>query len=498
MANTVDLHTVLVEKLPQQKSKNYTVYGILGNEFGDESKGKMMPEYLLRKGRKAKFCGRFNGGPNAGHTVYGRPGDMDLFMEENLRLRLHLAGHKTVKFATHQVPTGVLFGIDSFIGYNAVVDLLKLHKELTTVSGQLGQTYNALAQKMCIFEETHVIMPWNVQEDKENDKVGTTGSGMGPTYAAKSRRTGYTIKQYYDQHNDPIFKELTEAILALDPTSFTQNKILGVEIKTLRTNVEKGLRNIVDMLEDGDIVVMEGAQGFLLDINQGLRKTDKGLLKGMYPYVTSSDCTIGAICSYGFELEKLHIVGCSKAYTTYVGALQLEQGFEQNTLHSGLAEMIRLLGKEYGVTTGRRRQCIPFDLDLNIQALRVNQTSDWIVSKSDVLEQYLNILKALKVLCKTRTTKFDPKTPEDNLLVQYMKDTDYAWDLYDQLVARGSYVVIHGEQHIVFDSWNDMKKYISEKVRAIYLPKLKEIVWYDSPASEVVHKPYSSEDWYIQ
>lgn len=467
------LPVVLVEELPQQKSKDYRVYVINGNEYGDESKGKMMRDYLVGKGRRAKVTGRFNGGPNAGHTVYARPNDTHLFLSDNKRKEYQAKGVKLIKFATHQVPTGVLFGISSFIGYNAIVDLPKLHKELNEIAEQLGRTYPEVASLLVIFEETHLILPKHVREDKANNTTGTTGSGISRCYADKHSYRGFTIKQYYNNPDLVEFQELNEAIHNITKNPFANNQILGVEIKTLV--------DIVDLLQDGDVVVMEGAQGYLLDVSQGQN-----------PFITGSDCTIGGACSYGFELDKIYVVGCSKAYTTYVGADVKESGFVQDRLASGISEMIRLLGKEYGVTTGRRRQCITFDLNKNIRALRANQTSDWIVSKRDILEQYHQLLKTLKKCCETWTPPEtpvveNPQTPEE-VLAKYMKDTKYDWKYYQALVTLGSYAVIHNGQRIVFDSWYSMKGYIYCEVRKTYIPKLRNIVWYDSPESEVTYR----------
>jgi adenylosuccinate synthase len=467
----IKLHTVHFEELPEKQEKKYIVYALLGNSYGDEGKGGRLRHYLIEAGgRKAKYCIRFNGSANAGHTVVLKPSDPHLIITDKKR-----ATYLTpIKFATHQIPTGVLFGVQSIIGYGTAVDLLKLHKEINEIAEQLGRTYQEIASLFTIVPEAHVVLPEHIKQDKENDQVGSTGSGVGPVYAAKALRTGFRIEQYYQRHNDSKFRELTEQIKKLDSTSFTNNKILGIEIKSCK--------KLAIWLVDGDVVVMEGAQGYELDPDHG-----------GYPFGTSSICTIAGTCAYGLNLNYYYIVGCTKAYTTYVGKDIKEEGFEYNVKHKGLGALLRYLGKEFGVTTGRSRQCLPLNLDKELEALLINQTNDWIISKTDILKEYDELLQILdqmytnKELLQKVGQEFQAKISiTDNQIVrQYTKDTDYNWDLYKTLIDRGAFSLVHNSKHLIFRTWKEMKQYISQTVRNADLPRLKKIYWFDTPESEV-------------
>ncbi|QKF94451.1 adenylosuccinate synthetase [Fadolivirus algeromassiliense] len=448
-------------------SNEYDVYVILGNSMGDESKGKVVRHYLLERGSKAKYCIRFNGGPNAGHTVYVRPDDSHLFITDEKRMTYT---SKLIKFATHQVPTGVLFGIKCVIGYNCVVDLEKLYKEINEIAGQLGRTYQEVADLVTVVPEAHIIMPWHVLHDKANNAVGTTGSGIGPCYSEKALRTGFRAVDYYSQFNQEKFTELTEKLQALPAESFTDNKLVGVGIQSCK--------NIAKTLKKGDVVVMEGAQGFYLDINHGT-----------YPHVTSSDCTIGAVCSYGFPLKNIRSVGVIKAYPTYVGASEPETGFKQSIKYTGEGELLRLLGREYGVTTGRRRQCLPLNLDMDLEAIRINQTEELIISKSDVLVVYDQVLKKLQEYCITHKLMENPESDEDRILKEFIEGVGLdKYEYFQKIVDLGAFRVIYKDQETKFKSWEEMKEFIINTMNTEKPSSLEKIIWWDNPESEVQMK----------
>lgn len=460
-----DLPLVHVTKFGEYSNdRDYSVYAILGLSYGDESKGKVVRYYLLERESKARYCIRFNGGPNAGHTVYVRPGDTELFITPEKRATYN---SRLIKFATHQVPTGVLFGIPSIIGYNCVVDLEKLHKEITEIADHLGRTYQEIANLITITPEAHIITPWQIQKDRENNAVGTTGSGIGPCYSEKALRTGYRIIDYYNDPYNAKFTEMTTRIAAMNETSFISHMIIGVKIQSCK--------NIAKTLQKGDVVVMEGAQGFHLDINHG-----------MYPHVTSSDCTISSVCSYGFLLNNICSIGVTKGYPTYVGSKQLEVGFVQDEKHTGQGELIRQIGKEYGVTTGRRRQCLPLNLDMDMEALLINQTSEWIISKSDVLVVYDRVLKKLAEYCTTHTFIPEPDSEEDRILFDFIKNIGQdKYEYFQKIVDNGAFRVIHKDTECKLGSWEETKQFIIDVVKADQLHSLKKIIWWDNPESEV-------------
>ena len=172
---------------------NYSVFVILGNQYGDEGKGKVMRRYLVDGEEKARYCIRFNGGPNAGHTLYVDPTDPDLFINPEKIDKYD----KDIKFATHQVPSGVIFGIKCKIGHGCVLDLKKMYDEIITVSDQLGVSYKEIAKLINISPNAHLILPEHVEEDNKNNKVGTTGSGIGPVYSDKALRCGLSVFDFY-------------------------------------------------------------------------------------------------------------------------------------------------------------------------------------------------------------------------------------------------------------------------------------------------------------
>ena len=314
MSTTV-LPIVPVTTLPDSAPLNYTVYAILGVQKGDESKGKQMPHYINDvDGKQAVMGIRVNGGANAGHTVYVSIDNPFLFITAQKREEYRQKGINTIKFATHQLPTSILFKykdnenreMTSVIGFNCMIDLPKLAKELMEVAGQLGRTYEEMSDSLKIVPEAQLTLPEHVAEDKENDAVGTTGSGMGPGYAAKAYRRGRNSLDFYNKcvdgsvNNDPKCKSLLDAIHkseqhAKNPITFVNNKVWGIEIVPWIV--------LFKLIKNGDKIIVEGAQGFWLDINLGPA-----------PYTTSSDCTIGTPCSYGFVLEFIKVIGVSKAY----------------------------------------------------------------------------------------------------------------------------------------------------------------------------------------
>ncbi len=368
MASASDLTLKTISWQPVGGERQYRVYVILGNQWGDEGKGKVMRMYLIGTGNRAKarYCIRFNGGPNAGHTIILDRSDPELFAGPGFQ-----RNGPRIKFATHQLPSGILFGIPSIIGYNCVVDLVKLGKEIEEVAALLCRSVEEIQELLTICPQAHLITDELIAQDRANNAVGTTGSGIGPTYSAKALRTGHQIQSIFHWDKTKQAPGLTiPASMAPQVIETTAGVLMLGRIRVA------DITGLADTLGYADTVVMEGAQGFWLDANHG-----------KYPYVTSSCCTAAAACEYGFLFRNIYPVGISKMYPTYVGALQMEPGFEQDVKHSGRLELLRLIAREYGVTTGRRRQVMWMIVDHEIKALKINQSHDWIINKSDVLPE---------------------------------------------------------------------------------------------------------------
>jgi adenylosuccinate synthase len=290
---------------------------VLGCSYGDEGKGKVV--HSLLSTYPYDLCVRFNGSGNAGHTIY----------------------HNNQKIVLHQVPIGILKPhVANLISSDCLIHIEKLRQELTNIQNTIGQMGTLFISKAC-----HIITDEAITYDKNNNLIGTTGSGIGPTYANKMLRTGKRAEDYMEQ-----FREM--GITLVDMRKFwfetPYNKIL-----------------------------LEGAQGFELDINWTQH----------YPYCTSSTCTIAGAINTGIPISKIrNIYGVSKAYDTYVGNMLFQP--------SGNTELEKIgqYGKEYGATTGRQRQCNYLNLDNLIDALKINQCNHCIINKVDILTD-LNIFK---------------------------------------------------------------------------------------------------------
>jgi len=277
---------------------------VLGLQYGDEGKGKV--SHSLLKRNYYSHCVRFNGGCNAGHTIF----------------------HEGKKVVTHHIPAGVFFGVKSIIGNGCVIDPAKLMKEIQELESIGIDVKNNLR----IAKNAHVITQSHLEEDSKDEKVGTTKTGNGPAYRDKHFRCG----------------SRAESVSSLEPF-------------------------LVDMYEelgDSSIVLMEGAQGFYLDIDWG-----------EYPYVTSCNTGISAVIQNGVPPTAIrNVYGVIKPYETYVGAKEF-QGSDQRL------KMLQQLGNEFGATTGRKRQCNWINSHKLVKAVRMNDVNILIVNKMDIMEK---------------------------------------------------------------------------------------------------------------
>ncbi len=331
---------------------------IVGTQWGDEGKGKIV-DILTQS---ADVIVRFQGGPNAGHTV--------------------VVGEKQT--ILHQVPSGILHeGKQCIVGNGVVIDVETLINEINEVKAQGYFTDDA---SLLISEKAHLIMPYHKRIDlgrekkKGKNKIGTTGRGIGPAYEDKVCRNGL---RFIDIFNDEVFRTKLETNLAeknfylrnyLDDEPFEVNEIFDLFTR-LREKVRRYLGNAAtflhDSLQSSKKVLFEGAQGTMLDVDHGT-----------YPFVTSSN-TAAAQASLGCGIGPKHldnIVGISKAYTTRVGAGPFPTELEDET-----GTFLRDVGGEYGATTGRPRRCGWFDLVTVNHAVRTNSITHLIITKLDVL-----------------------------------------------------------------------------------------------------------------
>ncbi|MEY2672620.1 MAG: hypothetical protein RLZZ508_497 [Actinomycetota bacterium] len=335
---------------------------LLGAQWGDEGKGKATD--LL--GSRVDYVVRYQGGNNAGHTV--------------------VIGDK--KFALHLLPSGILSPeVVPVIGNGVVIDLAVLFHEIDGLEAQGIDT-----SKLVISANAHVITPYHVTLDKVTErflgksKIGTTGRGIGPTYSDKVARVGIRIQDLFDEK---ILKDKVEGALInknqvlvkVYNRRAVEAEAIVAELLTFADRLRPYVRDTTlllnNALDEGKVVLLEGGQGTLLDVDHGT-----------YPFVTSSNPTAGGACTgSGIGPTKItRSIGILKAYTTRVGS----GPFPTELLdHDG--EELRRIGGERGVTTGRPRRCGWFDAPIARYATRVNGLTDFFLTKLDVLSDWAEI-----------------------------------------------------------------------------------------------------------
>lgn len=330
---------------------------VLGAQWGDEGKGKIVD--LLSD--RFNAVARYQGGHNAGHTV---------FIGEQ-------------KFVLKLIPSGILRpGVLAVIGNGVVIDPAALLEE---IAGLEAAGIDVKSQ-LKISNRAHVIFPFHrtiekISEGRENRiPIGTTSRGIGPCYEDKIARRGIRIADLVDVDFASLYCSLAEdkqlianAFNIADRVDFQdileQYKVFAEQIRPLAEDTAHLLNN---MIREGKSILFEGAQGTMLDIDFGT-----------YPFVTSSSAAAGGACTgTGVAPTKIDgIVGVSKAYITRVGA-----GPFPSEDHTELGERIRRAGNEYGSVTGRPRRCGWFDVPLLRYTAEVNGFDSLIITKLDVLD----------------------------------------------------------------------------------------------------------------
>lgn len=330
-------------------------YVVVGTQWGDEGKGKIIDVLADR----ADYVVRFQGGNNAGHTVV-------------------VNGEK---FILKLLPSGVLHGGTCIIGPGVVVDPKVLLDELASL-----ETRGAKTDHVIISDRSQVIMPYHVKLDELREakedglKIGTTKKGIGPCYEDKISRYGIRMADLLDM---PQFEEKLKRNVEMKNEIFT--KIYGVEpldydkiladykgyIEKIKHRIKDTIPMVNKALDENKLVLFEGAQAMMLDINYGT-----------YPYVTSSSPTTGGVTTgAGVSPRKIDKgIGVMKAYTTRVG-----EGPFVTELLGEFGEKVRKIGGEYGAVTGRPRRCGWLDLVVGRYATMINGLTDIVITKIDVL-----------------------------------------------------------------------------------------------------------------
>jgi adenylosuccinate synthase len=342
---------------------------ILGLQWGDEGKGKIVdalaPDYDV--------IARFQGGPNAGHT-------------------LEFDGHK---YVLHTIPSGIFHHhITNVIGNGVLIDAHIFMKEIAMIraNGYEPSKNLKLSQKAHLILPTHRLMDAALEQIKGSAKIGSTLKGIGPTYTDKTARHGLRLgdsldagfKTRYDFLKASHIKQLeglnfdwkNYKIEQMSLNEYEQKWFSALEeIKTF--DIISSEYFINQALNEGKNVLAEGAQGTLLDIDFG-----------SYPFVTSSNTTTAGVCTgLGVAPNRIgKVFGVFKAYCTRVGS-----GPFPTELHDDIGEKLRRNGNEFGSTTGRQRRCGWLDLPALNYAIMINGITDLIITKIDVLNDFSNI-----------------------------------------------------------------------------------------------------------
>ena len=333
---------------------------LIGAQWGDEGKGKATDQL----GGLVDVVVKFNGGNNAGHTV--------------------VIGDET--YALHLLPSGILSpGCVPVIANGVVIDLGVLFQEIDGLNARGIDT-----SKLVVSADAHVIASYNRVLDKVTErflgsrKIGTTGRGIGPTYADKMNRVGIRVQDLFDEK---ILRAKVEGALELKNQVLVKvynRKAVTVDsvVDDLLSYVDRLRPMVADTglllgqaLDAGKTVLLEGGQATLLDVDHGT-----------YPFVTSSNATSGGACTgSGIPPNRIDkVIAVIKAYTTRVGEgpfpTELNDGVDQ-----AAGEKLRADGHEYGTTTGRPRRCGWYDAVIARYAARVNGVTDFVLTKLDVL-----------------------------------------------------------------------------------------------------------------
>ena len=331
---------------------------LLGLQWGDEGKGKIVDYFAP----KYDIIARFQGGPNAGHTLY-------------------VNGQKVV---LHQIPSGIFHeNTTNLIGNGVVLDAVTLKKEYDKVAafGIDGRKH------LYVAERTHLILPSHRAIDKAselskgNEKIGSTLKGIGPTYMDKTGRNGLRVGDLLDRNFTTQYIKLRMKHQRLldsfgfneDISEWEEEFFEGIEfMRSLK--IVNGEYFINEKIREGKKVLAEGAQGSMLDVDFGT-----------FPFVTSSNTISAGVCTgLGIAPQKIkEVIGVTKAYCTRVGS-----GPFPTELHDETGERLRKIGSEFGATTGRPRRCGWIDLVALNFACMINGVTQIVMTKADVLDAF--------------------------------------------------------------------------------------------------------------
>ena len=337
-------------------------YAVIGGQWGDEGKGKVI-DYLAGD---VDYVVRYAGGNNAGHTVVNEQGTFQL----------------------HLVPSGICWpDVRGIIGNGVVVNPDVLRGELDMLSDRGIDT-----ARLYVSERAHVIMPYHIlldnleEEARGSGAIGTTGQGVGPAYMDKTGRMGIRIGDLLDSSTlESKLQRTLEFKNALITKIYNKNPLSMEDIlvkcrewaQWLRPHVQSTEKLIQNILAGNQRILLEGAQGTLLDLDHG-----------SYPYVTSSSPSVGGACTgLGLNPQSISgVLGVFKAYSTRVGS-----GPMPSELHDETAELLREKAQEYGTTTGRARRVGWFDAVAARYSRQINGFTGMVFTRLDILDGFSSV-----------------------------------------------------------------------------------------------------------
>ncbi len=420
---------------------------LVGAQWGDEGKGKIT-DYLAEE---SKIVARYQGGNNAGHTV----------VINKKKVFLHL------------LPSGVLHeNTISIIGGGLMVDPEALLNEIKTIE-EMGYSLDG---RLFIDYRAHLVLPYHkiidrLREEKaKGKKIGTTGKGIGPAYEDKYARRGIRIgdltdEEYLMDRLEYIVKEKNLLLEKIYGYPFIDIRELKESIKKYRNALLPYIDNATSLLykaiKNGEKVLMEGAQGIMLDIDHGT-----------YPYVTSSNpVTGGAATGCGISVKYIDkTIGVTKAYTTRVG-----EGPFPTELTGKLGDILREKGGEYGVTTGRPRRCGWLDLVALKYAVNVSGIDELALTKLDVLSNFESVKVCTKYLIKERNTEEFPYNTYRLSMVESIYKELPGWEGFDSTIKKREELPKNAQKYIEF-----IEDYLNIPIKIISIgPEREETIYSD-------------------
>lgn len=398
---------------------------ILGLQWGDEGKGKIV-DYLANN---YDIVARFQGGPNAGHT-------------------LKFDGKK---YILHTVPSGIFREhLINLIGNGVVIDPITLKKEIEQLDAA-GVNYKG---RLLVAKKAHLILPSHRMLDaaseaaKGKDKIGSTLKGIGPTYMDKTGRNGLRVGDLFE----PNFKERYEALKEkhnnlvaiypdIDFDLESEEKKWMDSLETIKSlDIVEGEWYLNLAINEGKKVLAEGAQGSMLDIDYGT-----------YPFVTSSNTISAGVCiGLGLAPQTINeVIGITKAYCTRVGS-----GPFPTELHDEMGDKLRVEGAEFGSTTGRPRRCGWIDLPQLKYAIMLNGVTQLVITKIDVLNIFETIKAAVSLQVDGKNTSqwpFDIDNREVTPVYESMEGWQKSLDTmtsFDEMPLQAKNFIAYLEQKL--------------------------------------------------